>query len=151
MSSSETHPHLNANFRLAIDGLNATNFSKCSGLAGEVGVEEYLEGGENRFAHRLPTRGSFPNVVLSHGAGPDRGLWDWYFEYLITGRVVPRDGQVQLLSWVEGALVPVRVWAFSRGFPVKIAGPDLDAESASVAIESLEIAHHGLTLARTGA
>ena len=150
ITSSVTLPHLNAHFRLAIDGLDTVDFSKCSGLAGEVGVEEYLEGGENRFAHRLPTRGSFPNLVLSQGAGHGRELWDWHFEYLVDGLVAPRDGQVHLLSWVDGALAPVRIWAFKRGYPVKISGPELDAQSPAVAIESLEIAHHGLTLVRRG-
>ncbi|BCB91053.1 hypothetical protein Psuf_083660 [Phytohabitans suffuscus] len=120
------------------------------GLAGEVGVEEYVEGGENRFAHRLPTRGSFPNLVLSQGAGPGLGLWDWWAEYLATGRVAPRDGQVHLLAWVDGALAPARVWEFRRGFPVKMTGPELDAQAPAVAIETLEIAHHGLRLVRLG-
>jgi phage tail-like protein len=53
---------------------------------------------------------------------------------------------VQLLGTVRGRPTPVRVWSFRRGWPVKIAGPDLNAMSAAVAIESVEIAHHGLTL-----
>lgn len=150
VSAPTAYPHLNAHFRLAIQGLTEVDFSKCSGLAGEVGVEEYVEGGENRFAHRLPTRGSFPNLVLSQGAGPGLGLWDWWTEYLATGRVVPRDGQVHLLAWVEGALVPARAWEFRRGYPVKMTGPELDAQSPAVAIETLEIAHHGLRLVRLG-
>lgn len=149
-TSPLTTPHLNAHFRLAIDGLDAFDFSQCSGLSSEVGVEEYQEGGENRYSHRLPTRVSSPNLVFSQGAGPGRDLWDWYFEYLVNGAVVPRDGQVHLLSWVEAALVPVRVWAFNRGFPVKMNGPDLDAQSPAVAIETIEIAHHGLSLVRLG-
>ncbi len=60
--------------------------------------------------------------------------------------MLPRDGQVELLSWVTGTSGPVRVWAFRRGYPVKITGPDLNAMASAVAIESLEIAHHGLGL-----
>jgi phage tail-like protein len=141
-------PHLNAHFRLAIDGLAIVDFSECSGLAGEVSVEEYAEGGENRFAYRLPSRASFPNLVLSRGVATSRELWDWYGEYLMGGRVVPREGQVQLLAWLGGALIPARVWAFTRAYPVKMTGPDLNAQSPAVAIESLELAHHGLQLVR---
>jgi phage tail-like protein len=139
-------PHLTAHFRLAITGLPLVSFSECSGLGGEVGVEEYLEGGENRFAHRLPTRGSSPNLVLSRGVASSNALWLWYAEYLVSGRVVPRDGQVELLSLIDGELSPVRVWWFRRGYPVKVAGPELNASSSEVAIETLEIAHHGLGL-----
>ncbi len=150
-SAPTTLPYLGAHFVLAVDGLASVSFSKCTGLAGEVGVEEYVEGGENRFAHRLPVRASFPNLVLTQGAGPSTELWSWFFEYLLTGLVSPRDGQVSLMSTVDGELAPVRVWAFRRGWPVKLTGPDLDAQSGAVAVESVEIAHHGLHLARVGA
>lgn len=150
-SAPTTLPYLGAHFVLAVDGLASVSFSKCTGLAGEVGVEEYVEGGENRFAHRLPVRASFPNLVLTQGAGPSTELWSWFFEYLLTGLVSPRDGQVSLMSTVDGELAPVRVWGFRRGWPVKLTGPDLDAQSGAVAVESVEIAHHGLHLARVGA
>ncbi|WP_297083810.1 phage tail protein [uncultured Demequina sp.] len=146
-----TLPFLGAHFVLAIDGLASVSFSKCAGLAGEVGVEEYLEGGENRFAHRLPARASFPNLVLTQGVGPARELWDWFFEYLVGGFVLPRDGQVSLMSTVDDELTAVKVWAFRRAWPVKLTGPELDAQSSAVAVESLEIAHHGLLLAKAGA
>ena len=139
-------PFTTARFVLAIDGLASVNFSKCTGLAGEVSVEEYQEGGENRFAHRFPSRASFPNLVLSQGAGPTQELWDWFYEFHVTGLVVPRDGTVVLMSTVEGELAPVRVWSFTRGWPVKLTGPDLDAQSSAVAVDALEIAHHGLAL-----
>jgi len=145
-SSPVVLPFTTAHFVLDIDGLASVNFSKCTGLAGEVGVEEYAEGGENRFAHRFPSRASYPNLVLNQGAGPLQELWDWFFEFHTTGLVEPRDGTVVLMSTVEGDLKPVRVWAFTRGWPVKLTGPDLDAQSSAVAIEAVEIAHHGLTL-----
>lgn len=141
-------PHLNAHFRLAIDGLAIVDFSECTGLEAEVTTEEYIEGGENRFAYRFPSRASFPNLVLSRGVAASRELWDWYGEYVDVGRVRPREGQVQLLAWVEGALVPAKVWGFTRAYPVKMTGPALNALSPAVAIESLELAHHGLQLVR---
>lgn len=141
-------PFTTAHFVLAIDGLRSASFSKCTGLAGEAGVEEYHEGGENRFVHRLPTRLGFPNLVLSQGAGPLPELWDWFHELQTTGLVTPRDGTVVLMGAVDGELAPVRVWAFTRGWPVKLTGPDLDAQSSAVAIEAVEIAHHGLSLKR---
>ena len=140
------HPHLGAHFRLEIDGLGENDFSQCTGLGGEVGVEEYAEGGENRFTHRLPSRAGFGNLVLKQGAGPGLGLWDWWGEFLAQGVVRPRDGQVHLLAWRDGELQPVRAWAFTRGWPVKMSGPDLDAQSPAVAVETMEIAHHGLRL-----
>jgi phage tail-like protein len=143
-------PFLGAHFVLAIDGLASVNFSKCAGLAAEVAVEEFQEGGENRFAHRLPSRVTSGNLMLTQGAGPVRELWDWFHEYHVSGRVAPRDGQVTLMSTVEGSLSPVRVWSFTRAWPVKVTGPDLDAMSSAIAVESVEIVHHGLQLAQLG-
>ena len=139
-------PHLNASFQLLINGLLIADFSECTGLTSELGTEEYLEGGENRFAHRCPTRASYPNLVLKRGTTSNVALWAWYAEYRELGRVLPRDGQVHLLAPVDGELRPVRVWAFQRGYPVKMVGPDLDARSPAVAIESVEVVHHGLVL-----
>ena len=141
-----TWPHTNAHFQLLIDGLLLGDFSECSGLSGELGTEDYLEGGENRFAHRFPVRASFPNLVLKRGTTASAALWDWYFEYLDGGKIKPRDGQVHLLAWVGDVLKPVRVWAFRRGYPVKMTGPDLNAQSPAIAIESVEVVHHGLVL-----
>ncbi len=146
LASPLVRPFTTAHFVLAIDGLASVNFAKCTGLAGEVTVEEYQEGGENRFAHRFPSRASFPNLVLSQGAGPLQELWDWFAEFQVQGLVEPKDGTVTLMSSVEGAIVPVRVWAFMRGWPAKLTGPDLDAQSSAAAIDVIEIAHHGLSL-----
>jgi phage tail-like protein len=146
LTSPAILPFTTAHFELIVHGLTSVNFSKCTGLAGEVGVEEYQEGGENRFTHRFPRRASFPNLVLTQGAGPVQELWDWFAEFQVTGLVMPRDGTVVLKSTVDGVLAPVRVWAFQRGWPAKLTGPDLDAQSSAVAIEAIEIAHHGLAL-----
>ena len=146
LASPALMPFTTAHFVLAIDGLASVSFSKCTGLAGEVGVEEYQEGGENRFAHRFPTRASFPNLVLNQGAGPLQELWDWFYEFHVTGVVTPRDGTVVLMSTVEGALAPVRVWAFTRGLAGQAHRPRPRRPGSAVAIEAVEIAHHGLVL-----
>ncbi len=41
-------------------------------------------------------------------------------------------------------------WQFRNGWPAKWEGPDLDASSSEVAIETLEIAHEGLELESAG-
>ena len=74
--ASDPRPHLSAHFRLAIDGLDdrSTSPSARASVA-RSGVEEYAEGGENRFTHRFPSRAGFGNLVLKQGAGPGLGLW----------------------------------------------------------------------------
>ncbi|OLB75180.1 MAG: hypothetical protein AUI14_21550 [Actinobacteria bacterium 13_2_20CM_2_71_6] len=59
-----------------------------------------------------------------------------------------RDGAVVLLG-PDGQ--PGAAWAFHGGLAAKWTGPDLHAEQSAVAIESLEIAHEGLTNVGPGA
>ena len=143
------NPYLNASFRLQIDELPFGDFAECQGLAGEAGVEEYAEGGENRFAHKFPSRVSFPNLVLKRGADVSLDLWSWFEEWVRTGQVRPRNGQVILMAPVGGEMVPVKGWAFVRGWPVKVTGPDLNAQAPGVALESVEIVHRGIRAVRT--
>ncbi len=139
-------PFLSAHFSLQIAGLASAGFSECAGLSSEIGTEEVVEGGENRFSYQLPTRASFPNLVLKRGMADTRELWDWFFELRTTGRVAPRDGQILLMGNIDGEMAPARAWSFSQGWPVKMIGPDLNAQLSAVAIETIEITHRGLTL-----
>jgi phage tail-like protein len=143
-----TLPYLNSSFRLQVDGLPFVDFAECSGLAAEASIEEYAEGGENVFTHKFPGRATYPNLVLKRGADVSLALWTWFEEWTLKGKVTPQDGQVLLLSSVDGELTPVRGWSFHRAWPVKILGPDLNAASPAVAIESIELVHRGISIIR---
>jgi phage tail-like protein len=141
------YPYLNLRFRLSVDGRELVSFAECSGLSLEASTEDYHEGGENRFVHRFPATGQVPNLVLKRGMTKSGELWEWFVHYLETGDVQPKDGQVELLasgSPDEQEAKPVRVWAFTRGYPVKWTGPELNALSPAVAFETLELVHRGL-------
>ena len=109
-------------------------------------TEDYHEGGQNDFVHKLPTAGSVPNLVLKRGITRSSELWTWFAQYLDEGTVTPKDGQVELLSHEDGEDAAVRVWKFTAGYPVKWTGPELNAMSAGVAFETLELVHRGIRL-----
>jgi phage tail-like protein len=44
---------------------------------------------------------------------------------------------------------PMAIWNFQRGLPLKVVGPNLNAQTGEVAIEELQIVHEGLTLHST--
>jgi phage tail-like protein len=50
-----------------VDLAPAAGFSECTGLEATLQVEEYNEGGENRFVHKFPTRMTYSNIVLKRG------------------------------------------------------------------------------------
>jgi phage tail-like protein len=147
VAATAAYTFLNLRFRLSVDGKEFGAFSECTGLSLEVATEDYHEGGENQFVHKLPTFGQPPNLVLKRGITSSDELWNWFEEYLKTGTVTPKDGQVELLSTTDPDRheeKPVRVWAFTRGWPVKWTGPELNALSPGVAFETLELVHRGL-------
>jgi phage tail-like protein len=115
-------------------------FSECSGLDTTMEIEDYREGGNNGLVRKFPTRITWANIRLRRGLTTSTVLWDWRREY-IDGVGKRRDGVIILLN---DARKPVRAWRFSRGLPLKWAGPSLNAIQNQVAIEELEIAHEGL-------
>jgi phage tail-like protein len=117
-------------------------FSECAGLEVGLDVEEYREGGNNGFSLRFPTRVKWTNLRLKRGITVRDDLWKWHYAF-VQGSVQRRDG---LIALQDEQKIPVKVWSFTRGLPVKWSGPSLNASQSQIANEELEIAHEGLTL-----
>ena len=127
---------LSAIFDAALGG-----FSECGGLEMSLQVEEFREGGNNGRLLKFPTRVTWSNITLKKGVTSSTELWDWHYSFT-EGKGKRRDGVIVLL---DDKQVPHNVWYFRRGLPVKYTGPALNATQSSVAIESVEIAHEGLS------
>jgi phage tail-like protein len=123
-------------------GLVIGGFSECSGLESTLETFDYLEGGVNDRVHRFPTRFSYSNIVLKRGMGLGDDLWLWHKEFL-DGKGKRRDGLIILQNELK---IPIKIWTFSRGLPIKWSGPAFNAMNSELAIESLEIAHEKLEL-----
>jgi phage tail-like protein len=134
-------PYQTFNFAVEIEGLLVGGFSEVSGLESEVEIEEYREGGVNGFVHKLPGRTSYPNLVLSHGLTSVSTLWNWYYNTTL-GAIQRRNGTIMLL---DPGQIPVMWWNFRNALPVRWTGPTFSATSDEVGVESLELAHEGLT------
>ena len=118
----------------------SAGFSECTGLDGSLDTEDYEEGGNNAFVHKFRKHMRWTNIVLKRGVGRDDRLWDWFFAYT-KGKGQRRNGLITLL---DGAGERRKTWGFRDGLPVRYVGPSLKADQSTVAIESIEIAHHGL-------
>src|SRR5262245_35574261 len=53
------------------------SFSEVTGVASEMEVEEYREGGNNAAPLKFVRWGRFPNLVCRRGVTPTTDLWDW--------------------------------------------------------------------------
>ncbi|NTU84788.1 MAG: phage tail protein [Chloroflexales bacterium] len=138
-------PYLGFNFRVEIEGLEAGGFSEVSGLEMQIDVFTYREGGENLFEYQLPGPASYPShLTLRRGLTDVDLFWEW-IQRAAQGDIVRRNLTISLLGT---ASEPVMIWDCRRVFPVRWSGPQLRADSAAVAVESLELAHHGITRAK---
>ena len=116
-------------------------FQEVKGLGADLEVLSYAEGGTNDFVHQLPVRHSWGRITLQGGLVRDPGLWEWYAAGLTQSLGARRDGAILLLS---RSGIPAMAWTFFGGLAAKWMGPELSAMQDAVAIESLEIAHHGI-------
>jgi phage tail-like protein len=122
--------------------LVAGAFQQVSGLGAELEVTPYAEGGVNDYVHQLPVRHSWGRITLRRGVVRDPGLWTWYEAGLTESLGARRDGVVIVLTPLG---VPAVAWNFHAGIAAKWTGPDLNAGQDAVAVESIEIAHEGLS------
>lgn len=135
-------------FELEIEGIvkpKSAFFKSVSGLNSESEVVAFVEGGLNVSTRQLPGPIKWPNLVLKRGFTKDTALIDWRQEWLndSPGRQLKRrNGKIVQL---DRQLKAVCSWHFVAGWPCKWQGPEYDASKNELAIESIEIAHEGLT------
>lgn len=123
----------------AISDAAMGGFTECTGLEMSLKVEEYREGGRNGEVLVFPTRVEWGKLTLKKGMGRS-DLWNWHYGFVDgTGR--RRDGVIALLN---NFMLPVNIWYFRRGLPVRYSGAAMNASQNQVAIESIEIQHEGV-------
>ena len=134
------YPLLNFRFLVEIDGIAVARASEVSGIQVEIEIETYEEGGVNDFIHQLPKRAKYQPIVLKRGIADNDEFWEWH-QKCVNGLIVRKNGSIILLD-SEGE--EKRRWNFVQAFPSKWTGPELKADSAAVAFESIELVHHGI-------
>ena len=113
-------------------------------------VEEYAEGGQNEYTHKLPGRLTWPNLVLKRGLTDDNLLLEWILSCSgdglgASGGKVPRHSATVTLF--DSTHKAVRRWNVRDALPVRWTGPQFAAGNAALATEELEMCHGGFTIA----
>ena len=136
-------PYANFNFLVEIDGITRAAFHEVSGFDSTIDVIEHREGGENTTVRKLPGMTKHSNIVLKWGLADDADLYNWHRD-AVNGKVQRRNGSIVLLD--RQGQERMR-WNFVNAWPAKWDGPDFNAEGNDIAIETLELAHEGVTRA----
>lgn len=144
-SNSIADPEGSFLFALEIEGIEVANFLEVSGLKTSTSIFELEEGGLNQYVHKLPGQSRWENIVLRYGVTADITLLQWRDEVLQDEFGARRNGAIVVKSLDNRE---VRRYNFKLGWPVAWEGPALNANNAELAVEMIEIAHHGIEVSR---
>lgn len=151
-NKSRQDPFLSHKFLVMIEGLLVAGFSEISGLQAETETEEVREGGVNDYVHKLPKGTKYPNLILKKGMTVSNELWDWHRK-VVAGKIKRKTIYIILYNTKQTGSHDWdydNMYQIIEAFPVKWSGPDLKSEGNTVALETLEIAHHGIKKYRGG-
>ena len=133
-------------FYVEVGDITEAAFTECSGLEMSTEVFQYVEGGCNGYVHKFPVRTKVSNVTLKRGFATSNELYKWYREMedaLRQGKAFSFRQVTIILHSTSDQEKSVR-WTLDKAFPVKWVGPAFNSSEAAVAIETLELAHHGI-------
>lgn len=136
-----TYPYGKFRYEVEIDGIAAGGFSEVTGFDASIDVMEYREGDMVQTPMKIPGLKKYGNITLKKGLADSRALYDWLDEG-VTGEVNRKTITITLLDATKTA---VASWRVINAWPIKYTVPDFNATSSEVAVESLEIAHEGMT------
>ncbi len=128
-------------FSVKIDGLGTAFFKSAGGLSYEVEATPIKEGGVNDTTWQVPGSVKWKNITLKRGFTADSELLKWRNDWM-AGKMSRKN---VVITQLDSALNEVAKWTAKDGFPMKWELSEYDASKNEVAIETLEIAHHGLT------
>jgi len=129
-------------------------WQSCSGLKVEFKSTEVKQGGNYLTQRRLPDKAFYPKVVLKRAvlASSSSKVQEWLTK-------AARDwltddpasvGSDATITLYDSNDKPVLEWVLKRARPAAWSGPDLDATSSKVAIETLELEHEGFEVKPAG-
>lgn len=139
---AEGYPRAKFRFKLEIDGLAAGGFSEVSGFDATIDPIEYREGD---MATETPLKVAglrkYGNITLKKGIITGQVLYDW----IAKGLTAAVERKTVTISLLDEAQAVVASWQVINAWPTKYTAPDFNATSNEIAIETLELAHEGMT------
>jgi phage tail-like protein len=142
-TAGKQDPFMSFRFRIEIEGITYAQMSEVSGLQAETEVETVEEGGVNDFVHKLPKRTKCLNLILKRGITDVDQIWKWYQD-VVEGKFTKETRKNGSIILMDSSGNDRWRWNFEKAYPVKWTGPDLKADSNTIAFEAIELAHNRL-------
>lgn len=124
-------------------GGNSVAFTEVSGLTAEAQPIEYRTGDRAEFSvQKMPGIKKYANITLKRGIMAGDNAFHVWLTTLQSDEDKRRDLTISLLNEEHK---PVVTWTVLAAWPVKVDGPSLNSTGNEVAVETIELAHEGLT------
>jgi phage tail-like protein len=137
-------PMIGAHFEVSVGAVTGY-FTEVSGLGSESEVVEHkimAKGAKEPLIRKIPGRTKWGDIVLKRGITKNLDFYDWR-KQVEQGKVdaARLDGTIIMY---DQTMTPIAEWNFNKGWPSKISGPSLAADSNAVGIEEITIVHEGI-------
>ena len=138
-----SYPLSTYHFAVVWGGANVS-FQEVSGLNMVREKIAYRGGASPEYSDTfMPGRPTFDDIVMKRGVFKgDSDYYKWR-DTIKLNEVERRDLTISLL---DAEHKPVVTWKVKNAFPLKIEGPSMKSNANEVAIESITIAHEGLSV-----
>ncbi|MDX8147393.1 phage tail protein [Lentzea sp. BCCO 10_0061] len=143
-TGARVDPYVSFNFLVELDGISQASFRECTGMEATTEVIETREGGDNVTVRKLPGKTSYGNLTLKWGLTDSTELWTWR-QQVINGTIARKNGSIVVYDLANRREV-VR-WNFVAAWPTKWEGSSFQATGNEIAVETLVLAHEGITRA----
>ncbi len=131
---------LTLRFQVTLDGdTTLGKWTKVEGLVVEYEIQEYKEGGQNGFIHRLPGRRKYQTVKLTRPLDQDSGK----LAALVSAVAKPGTRHTAQITALDAEGLTVSSWSLDGVMISKWTGPNFDVNGKDTAFESLELVHNG--------
>ncbi len=127
--------HFNVNFE-SFPSDQDISFQEVSGLTVDLQTEDFVEGGENRFTHKLPIRTNYSDVTLKRGLMTGSALIQWVKRAIENFDFHPTNLTLTLLNEQH---TPLTAWHLVHAYPIQWSVSDFNAEASSVVVETLKL------------
>jgi len=125
-------------------GSTEITFQEVSGLDAETQVIEYRRDNSPVFSTvKMPGIAKNGNISMKKGVfKSDNSYLDWYNQ--VKANTIKR--MPVTISLLDESGSPTMTWKLLNAWPTKISATDMKSDGNEIAVESIEIAHEGITI-----
>lgn len=143
-ASTQAWPLPSFYFKVSVTDVGDISCSEVSGLETEYDMIEYRAGDSPIFTkQKMPGMRKASDVTLKKGVfKDDKAMWDWINSIKLN--TIKRA--TVTISLLDESGKPVKTWELTNAWPKKITVEGFKADGNTAAIETLILAHEGVTV-----